>query len=108
MKLIAPDRGNISFDTMINEMKEYTSIRPNAKIIVGSDSQKVKNKFCFATCVAIWDPGHGGIFYIEKDYKNPHRKFNSIKSMIAWKTYEEAGCTSQMICALTDAGIDYK
>jgi predicted RNase H-related nuclease YkuK (DUF458 family) len=87
MEIIAPDRGKIDFDTMVDEIKEYLKNKPDAKIIVGSDSQRTKNKFCFATCVAVWDPGHGGIFYIKKDYKRPHRNFGSIKSMIAWKVY---------------------
>jgi len=46
-KIITPTRGNIEFNTMVEEIKKYLSTRPNAKIIVGSDSQKVKNRFCF-------------------------------------------------------------
>lgn len=42
------------------------SIRPNSKIIVGADSQKVKGRFCFATAICCIDPGNGGIFYIKK------------------------------------------
>ena len=106
MEIIAPDRGKIDFDTMVDEIKEYLKNKPDAKIIVGSDSQRTKNKFCFATCVAVWDPGHGGIFYIKKDYKRPHRNFGSIKSMIAWKVFIEAEYILEMMNLLIDNGID--
>ena len=107
-KIITPTRGNIEFNTMVEEIKKYLSTRPNAKIIVGSDSQKVKNRFCFATCIALWDPGNGGIYYIKKDYKKPHRQFKTIKSMIAWKVYEEAQFISEMVLALIEAGANCK
>jgi len=58
---------------MINELKLYMSTRPNTKIIVGADSQKVKSRFCIAVAVAAVDPGNGGIFYIKKDYMTPER-----------------------------------
>ena len=61
------------------------STRPNTKIIVGSDSQKVKKRFCFATAIAAIDPGNGGIFYIKKQYRNPERNLKDVKSVIAWK-----------------------
>lgn len=105
MEIIAPDRGKIDFDTMVDEIKEYLKNKPDAKIIVGSDSQRTKNKFCFATCVAVWDPGHGGIFYIKKDYKRPHRNFGSIKSMIAWKVWSEAQDICDMMVKLIENGI---
>jgi predicted RNase H-related nuclease YkuK (DUF458 family) len=105
MEIIAPDRGKIDFDTMVDEIKEYLKNKPDAKIIVGSDSQRTKNKFCFATCVAVWDPGHGGIFYIKKDYKRPHRNFGSIKSIIAWKVWSEAQDICDMMVKLIEDGI---
>lgn len=105
MEIIAPDRGKIDFDTMVDEIKEYLKDKPDAKIIVGSDSQRTKNKFCFATCVAVWDPGHGGIFYIKKDYKRPHRNFGSIKSIIAWKVWSEAQDICDMMVKLIEDGI---
>ena len=105
MEIIAPDRGKIDFDTMVDEIKEYLKNKPDAKIIVGSDSQRTKNKFCFATCVAVWDPGHGGIFYIKKDYKRPHRNFGSIKSMIAWKVWSEAQDICDMMVNLIEHNV---
>lgn len=105
MEIIAPDRGKIDFDTMVDEIKEYLKNKPDAKIIVGSDSQRTKNKFCFATCVAVWDPGHGGIFYIKKDYKRPHRNFGSIKSMIAWKVWSEAQDICDMMVKLIEHNV---
>lgn len=105
MEIIAPDRGKIDFDTMVGEIKEYLKNKPDAKIIVGSDSQRTKNKFCFATCVAVWDPGHGGIFYIKKDYKRPHRNFGSIKSIIAWKVWSQAQDICDMMVKLIEDGI---
>jgi predicted RNase H-related nuclease YkuK (DUF458 family) len=106
MEIIAPDRGKIDFTIMVEEIKEYLSTRPDAKIIVGSDSQRTKNRFCFATCVAVWDPGHGGIFYIKKDYKRPHRNFGSIKSMIAWKVWSEAQDICDMMVKLIEHGVE--
>ena len=76
-----------------------------AKIIVGSDSQKVKNRFCFATCIALWDPGNGGIYYIKKDYKKPHRQFKTIKSMIAWKVWSEAQDICDMMVKLIEHNV---
>jgi len=105
-KIITPTRGNIEFNTMVEEIKKYLSTRPNAKIIVGSDSQKVKNRFCFATCIALWDPGNGGIYYIKKDYKKPHRNFGSIKSMIAWKVWSEAQDICDMMVKLIEHGVE--
>ena len=104
-EIITPTRGNIEFNTMVEEIKKYLSTRPNAKIIVGSDSQKVKNRFCFATCIALWDPGNGGIYYIKKDYKRPHRNFGSIKSMIAWKVWSEAQDICDMMVNLIEHNV---
>jgi len=93
---------------MVMEIEEYMNKRPNAVIVVGSDSQKIRHRFCFATAIAIYDPGHGGIFYIKKDYKKPHRNFGTIKSMIAWKVYEEAGLITQMVLSLIESGVNVK
>lgn len=70
-KIITPTRGNIEFNTMVEEIKKYLSTRPNAKIIVGSDSQKVKNRFCFATCIALWDPGNGEYSTLRRITRDP-------------------------------------
>ena len=66
IELLKPQEGKIPYFQMVEEIKKYMSTRPNTKLIVGCDSQKTKNRFCFATAVAVYDPGHGGIFYIRK------------------------------------------
>lgn len=106
MNIIAPGVGRITLDQMIVELKDYLQRKPNAHIIVGSDSQRTKNRFCFATAIAAIDPGNGGIFYIRKEYRKPHREFKTIKSMIAWKVYREAEDIWEMMSLLVEHGID--
>lgn len=81
------------------------SSRQNSKIIVGSDSQKVKGKFCFATCVAVIDPGNGGIFYIKKEYRKPHRNM-TVKSQISYKVWQQAQDICQMMKILIENNIE--
>lgn len=83
--IITPGHSKITISEMIIDIKKYMSTRPNTKIIVGSDSQKVRHRFCFATAIAAIDPGNGGIFYIKKEYRKPDRQFKNVKSTIAWK-----------------------
>lgn len=106
MEIITPDKGRITFDTMVKELKQYLIEKPNAKIIVGSDSQRTKNRFCFVTAIAAINPGNGGIFYIKKDYKRPHRNFGSIKSMIAYKVWSEAQDICDMMVKLIEHGVE--
>lgn len=106
MEIITPDKGRITFNTMVKELKQYLIEKPNAKIIVGSDSQRTKNRFCFVTAIAAINPGNGGIFYIKKDYKRPHRNFGSIKSMIAWKVWSEAQDICDMMVKLIEHGVE--
>lgn len=81
--VITPEHSRIAMSQMIDELKIYMSTRPNTKIIVGSDSQKTRKGFCFATAIAAIDSGNGGIFYIKKEYKKPERKLKDVKSIIA-------------------------
>lgn len=106
MEIITPDKGRITFDTMVKELKQYLIEKPNAKIIVGSDSQRTKNRFCFVTAIAAINPGNGGIFYIRKEYRKPHRNFGSIKSMIAWKVWSEAQDICDMMKMLIEYGVE--
>lgn len=104
--IITPDHTKITIQEMIDEIKSYMSSRPNTKIIVGSDSQKVRKGFCFATCIAAIDPGNGGIFYIKKDYKNPERSLKDVKSTIAWKVWNEAMEICDMMRILIENDIE--
>ena len=104
--IITPEYKNITIEDMVEQIKKYMNEKPNAKIIVGSDSQRTKHRFCFATCIAIINPGNGGIFFIQKDYKKPHRKFKSIQSMIAWKVWSEAQDICDMMVKLIEHGVE--
>lgn len=104
--IITPEHKNITIEDMVEQIKKYMNEKPNAKIIVGSDSQRTKHRFCFATCIAIINPGNGGIFFIQKDYKKPHRKFKSIQSMIAWKVWSEAQDICDMMVKLIEHGVE--
>lgn len=103
--IITPEHKRIPFEQMIDEIKDYMGNRPNSKIIVGADSQKVRSRFCFATAIAIIDPGNGGIFYIRKEYKKPHRNMN-VQSTISWKVWEEAQYICAMFSDLIEHGIE--
>lgn len=105
--VFVPGQNKITFKQMVQELKKYKSTRPNAKIVVGTDSQKLKKKggFCFATCIAAFDPGNGGIFYIIKQYKRPHRDFHSIKAMIAWKVFQEASDIYKTLSEMINHGL---
>ena len=85
--IITPEHNRITVEKMITELKTYMGARPESKIIVGSDSQKIKRGFSFATAIAAIDPGNGGIFFIKKEYKTPERKLKDVKSIIAWKIW---------------------
>lgn len=104
--IITPEHSRITVEQMISELKLYMQTRPDSKIIVGSDSQKVKKGFSFATAIAAIDPGNGGIFYIKKEYRKPERVLKNVKSVIAWKVYQEAEDTRNMMQILTDEGIE--
>lgn len=104
--IITPEHNRITITEMIEEIRSYMSTRPNTKIIVGSDSQRVRKGFCFATCIAAIDPGNGGIFFIKKDYKHPERNLKNVKSTIAWKVWNEAMEICDMMRILIENDIE--
>lgn len=104
--IITPEHSRIPIDQMIAELKSYMSTRPETKVIVGSDSQKTRKGFCFATAIAAIDPGNGGIFYIKKEYRKPERDLKNVKSVIAWKVWSEAMDICDMMRVLIENGID--
>lgn len=107
-KIINASGNKITFQIMIDRLNQYIRTHENCNIIVGCDSQKIKHKFCFATAIAAIDKGNGGIFFILKQYKTPHKKFKTIKSMIAWKVYQQANQVTKIIQFLENNQINLK
>lgn len=104
-QIISANGHRMSFDQMVQKIKDYKQKHKDCKIIVGCDSQKIKKRFSFATAIAVIDQGNGGIFFIRKQYRIPHKKFGSIKSMISWKVYEQANYIYKMVQELQQHNI---
>ena len=106
MMFIKGNKERVTFERVVEDIKQFMSGKDNCKIIVGADSQRVKHRFCFVVAIAVIDPGNGGIYFVHKDIKNPHRNMN-VKSIIAWKTYCQAEYINKIILKLIENGIDY-
>ncbi len=99
----------------VDEIKKYIQDNPNARVIIGGDSQKVSRKgkkranpreSRFVTAVVVYEKDHNKIFYEvtkEKDFdQDPGRPFNRMMN----ETYKVADITLKLMEVLVNRNFE--
>lgn len=106
MEFVSPTKGRVSFGQVFLDILEFASEYPkdSYQIIVGTDSQVLREETCFVTAIIVHRKGKGGRFYYKKD-KETHVR--ALRQRIFYETSRSLAVASQLAESLAESGQEF-
>jgi len=103
MFLTSPTKGRLTFEETIAEIMDFITGLPTSsyKVIIGSDSQVMKNSTCFITAVIVHRLGKGARYFYRK---KTHRKIKSLRQKIFFETALSLELGGMVVKEFSDQG----